>query len=102
MTVLPLSIGGCTPTGIAGTAAQGTELKVFPNPNTGTFTLNLLSADNEPVQVIITNVVGEKVMEFTTATNKEQEVKINRKAGIYFISAITAHGTNTVKVMITN
>ncbi len=81
---------------------QAAVLKVFPNPNTGTWTMELLSDDNEPVQVTVTNVVGEKVMTFTTETNREQQIRLNKAAGIYFLTATTAHGSNVVKVMVMN
>ncbi len=97
--VLPASSGLCAPTSVTAAATTATELKAFPNPNTGTFTMSLISANDEPVQVVITNLVGEKVMEFTTTTNKENSVGLST-TGIYFVSATTAHGTNVVKVIV--
>ena len=101
MHVLPATSAACAPAGVPAFGSNGAELKVFPNPNTGTFTVNLLSDFNEPVQVIITNVVGEKVIDLHTASNRENTLKLN-KAGIYFVSTVTARGTNVVKIVIAN
>ncbi len=75
------------------------ELKVFPNPNQGTFTVNLLSDKNESADVKITNMVGETVKKFTTATNIVNEVKINNAPGIYLVMVTTAHGSYVAKVV---
>ena len=102
ITVLPASSGSCGTTGVNIPGSVPTELKVFPNPNSGTFIMNLLSDNDEQAQVVITNIVGERINEFTTSTNKETTVKLDRAAGVYFLSVMTAHGSNMVKVIITN
>ena len=81
-----------------GTEGQLTELKIFPNPNGGTFTMNLVSDIAEEVHVVVTNIVGEKVREFITTTNNEAEIKLNPAAGIYLLSASTVHGKYVTKV----
>ena len=79
---------------------QLTELKVFPNPNGGTFSVNLLSSNDEEVRIVITNIIGEKVQEFITTTNKAVNINIERVAGIYLISASSAHGRYFAKVIV--
>jgi len=79
---------------------SGEALNVFPNPNTGTFTLNLSSDYDEEVDVVITNITGEKVREFTMVTNKTIELNLNNATGIYFLSATTAHGNYVAKVVV--
>ncbi len=79
---------------------QITELKVFPNPNGGIFTMNLSSDIDEEVHVMVTNIVGEKVKEFTTATNAMFDIKLNSAPGIYLLSAFTAHGRYVAKVVV--
>ncbi len=87
-------------TGINEPAAEtATELKISPNPNGGTFTMNLLSDLDEEVHVVITNIAGAKVREFTTTTNKVVGIKLEpASAGIYLLSATTAHGKYVAKV----
>ncbi len=76
-------------------------LNVYPNPNNGTFNLNLLSSVDEDAQIIVTNMVGETVADFNVATNKASEITLNQPAGLYMINAITSHGRYVVKVTIT-
>jgi len=76
------------------------ELKVSPNPNNGAFTMNLVSGIDEEVQVVITNVLGEKVQEFKTTSNKVVDLQMNEAAGIYLLTATTANGRHVAKVII--
>jgi trimeric autotransporter adhesin len=99
VTVKPL--GGTCVSGVNPIAVQaGTELKIFPNPNTGMFTVNLLSENNLTADVVITNIVGETVKEYTTTTNKAVDIKLDRPTGIYFLTAKTATGIYVSRVMI--
>ena len=88
LTVIPLAdCNGGTQTGVSNIAAI-VELKVYPNPNRGSFTMKMLSNSKEQVHVTITNVLGQKVKEFITATNSETEVQLNQPAGVYVLTAI--------------
>jgi hypothetical protein len=99
MTVL--TPGSCTGLLVNGVNAnQDEELKVSPNPNSGTFNINLVSAVDEEVQIIIVNVLGEKVKEFVTTTNKVVDLKLGEAPGVYLLSASTAHGRHVAKVIV--
>ena len=78
----------------------GSQVTVWPNPNDGSFTLSLSSLTNEPAHITITNMVGDKVKEFTVATNTTVPVKLSTPAGVYFISAITGEGMYNAKVVV--
>ncbi len=81
--------------------ANDESLNVYPNPNTGEFTLNLISGKTEDVMVTISNVVGEKVRDLNIATNKQFNVKLDQPAGLYIISAVTASGAKyTSKIVV--
>ena len=67
-------------------------LDIYPNPSTGTFTLHLSSLQNETAKVTITNILGEKVQQFTTATNADTQVLMDNVPGIYFVTAVTSIG----------
>jgi hypothetical protein len=79
--------------------AQG--LEISPNPSNGMFTMNLATNDQENAEIIITNVLGEKVMSFGAGTNHAQEVHLDVPAGVYMVTAITNGARYTTKVMIT-
>jgi hypothetical protein len=88
-------------TGVGAIAGTNSALNVYPNPNQGEFTMNLLSANTEDAQVVITNIVGMKVKEFTTSTNKPTNIKLDQPAGLYFVAATTVNGRYTTKITIT-
>jgi len=75
-------------------------LQLMPNPSRGVLSMNLASDVAEPVVVTVTNVVGEQVLELITTTNKATEVRIDRGAGIYVLTAATAHGKSVAKVIV--
>ena len=79
--------------------AEG-ELKVYPNPNDGTFTVNLSSNTEEAVYYVVTNMLGEKVKEVTSSTNKPSDIKLDASPGIYFLNAITPQGKWLEKITI--
>jgi len=81
------------------TKAMG-GLSIFPNPNNGTFTLNLSSGTNEQATVTITNMVGEIIKEFSTVTNQAVDVQLDKAAGLYFVRASTSGGIYTAKILI--
>ncbi len=75
-------------------------LSVAPNPNNGSFTINLTSTVNEEVMVTITNLLGQKVKEFTTTTNKVTDIQLGEATGIYLLNATTANGRHVAKVIV--
>lgn len=72
--------------------ATKNDMKVYPNPANGTFSIQVSSAIDEAVTVTITNIVGAKVKLFTTGTNKQTDVQLDAPSGIYFISATSQNG----------
>ncbi len=99
-TVSVHSASGCVSGVNAVSNPVSTEIKLYPNPNTGIFTVNLLSEDNLQADVTITNMAGETIKEFTTYTNKAVDIKIERPAGIYFLTARTANGIYVSRMMV--
>ncbi len=62
--------------------------------------MNLTSDMDEQIQVTITNVIGQKIKEFTTTTNKLTDIQMSEAAGIYLLNATTSTGSHVVKVII--
>jgi len=88
------------PVGVRLLTSSATALKLVPNPNKGVFNMTLVSDNNEQADVVITNILGEKVKEFNIATNNTAEIKLDQAPGIYILSATTSEGTVEAKVMI--
>jgi uncharacterized protein YjdB len=80
--------------------ASDMVLKVFPNPNNGTFTINLLSDADEQAQVVVTNITGARVSELTTTTNQATEIRLNAPPGMYLLSVRTLSGSYVAKVTV--
>jgi hypothetical protein len=76
------------------------ELQVYPNPNNGDFSVYLTSDMDAPVHIVITNMVGQKVRELTTRTNKLDLIHLQAAPGIYLLTATTDHNKYISKVTI--
>jgi len=87
-----------TQVGVANNTPNG--LTVAPNPNNGIFTAQVNSDIDEEVHIVITNIVGEKVNELHTVTNKTADIKLDYAPGIYLITAATAHERYVTKVVV--
>ena len=87
------------PNGVPIAEASENKMDVYPNPNRGAFNVHIYSATNEPATVVVTNVLGQKVMELTTSTNRATEMQIKRP-GIYFINARTESGHWVERVVV--
>jgi uncharacterized protein YjdB len=80
--------------------ASAAELKVFPNPNKGIFTMNLVSGSNEQVTVVITDAAGRIVKEFSTVTNKATEIKMDNATGIYLLKVSAGNNNYIQKIIV--
>ena len=98
VTIYPDSI--CYPTGVQAITTNTNTLSVFPNPNTGSFTMQLSSPTGTTVHFVITNILGEKIKETDSGTNTPAAVTLNVAGGIYFVSAITADGSRYMQKVI--
>jgi hypothetical protein len=98
VTIYPDSI--CYPVSVQTTTANETALSVFPNPNNGSFSMQLTSPTSGSVHFVITNILGEKIKETDSDTNTPAAVTLNVAGGIYFVSAITADGSRYMQKVI--
>jgi hypothetical protein len=79
------------------------ELNIWPNPSDGTFSVRVSSQAREPVVIIINDILGRKVKELTTETNKDVIMHIGTSlytTGVYFINAIMPSAQWSEKVVI--
>ena len=94
-----LSPTACSHVQVKTSTSTQNELKLYPNPNQGTFAVNLISDNDEPAMVTITNIIGKKVKEFSTTTNKVNDVQLNAP-GIYLLTITTGNGRYVAKVTV--
>ena len=98
LSIMPSSICGTESVAINKTSA--TSLTVFPNPNDGSFRLQLSSPFDEQLFIVITNVIGEKIQSFAISSNTSYSIALNQPPGIYILSAVTSHGNYVIKITI--
>ena len=76
-------------------------LKVFPNPNDGSFTVEFNSTDLKPTELTISDVLGRSIFRKTIKIVGKYSQQINiseQPAGQYFISVQKEDGVKTVKM----
>lgn len=73
-------------------------VNIFPNPNTGTFTVSL-SGKYAIANCTITNIVGEKVKEVALTGGSQAEISMDG-AGIYLVSITAGNEKYTTKVLV--
>ena len=74
------------------------SIRIFPNPNNGHFTLQIISTE-DPVVVSIQNNLGETVY---TGLTKTKEIDLqNLPSGLYFIKAQFSDKTYSEKIILT-
>jgi len=86
----------------AGVAILNTDegIRLFPDPNNGVFTFGLYSNIDEQVLVCVYNLIGEKISEKVTVTNKDIQIKLDVVPGIYMLKAISSHGTWSERLVV--
>ena len=77
-------------------------LTTYPNPNNGTFTVNVTSANTFDVTFVVTDILGKKIKEINATTNRPYVMELDAARGIYFVTASTASGVLTGKIEIGN
>jgi sugar lactone lactonase YvrE len=88
------------PTGIAEVTTVN-KFEVYPNPSNGQFVAQVISGADEEVNIVVTNVLGEKIREIKTTTGKQTIISAEMPAGIYFFYATTPHGQWKEQVVVT-
>lgn len=103
LSTLDITVTVCDSTAaVATTQMENEELIVYPNPNNGSFNIDLSSGRNEQATLFITNMVGQKVKEMNITTDHTTAIKLDEAAGIYFIKVLTASGISyTARVVAT-
>ncbi len=71
-----------------------------PNPNTGNFNFLLSSGIIEPVNIVVTDLLGQVVKTLHTNTNKEELISLDVASGIYLFRATTAHSSYEEKIVV--
>ncbi len=100
ITTLYITVNNCSLGTPLNSAATIAALLLSPNPNVGSFSMTMRSPGNEQAQVVIKNIVGETVKEFTTTTNTPTNIVLDVANGIYFVNVTTGTGKWCEKVTV--
>jgi len=95
-TTIYVAVSNCS-LGATNTLQPTEAVKVFPNPNEGTFTIQP-SASGIATKIVITNAVGSIVKEMSIT--KATDIKLNVPAGVYTVSATANGNKQVVKVVV--
>jgi len=76
------------------------SMTVMPNPSKGTFMITINTPASEHVQVVVANMLGVKVHEFTMISNTPGEVNLPMPAGMYIMSVYCAGSSFQQKIIL--
>lgn len=79
---------------------ENAMLNVFPNPNTGTFSVMLASRLKEEMTVTITDLTGKQIKQVTANTNENIPITQTLPQGMYLITASTSGGHYVSRLVI--
>ncbi|MEO0472773.1 MAG: T9SS type A sorting domain-containing protein, partial [Bacteroidota bacterium] len=80
-----------------------TQMQMFPNPNNGSFSLNLQLDRVEDVKIEVIGINGQTIasQELNNVVNVEQRFELNNVAsGLYLVRVTTTRGAATQKLMV--
>jgi hypothetical protein len=95
MAVITQSVATCA--GMENINGAAAAISVYPNPNSGVFTIEVSGA--EKADLVITNVLGEVVLSEKLSQEKTQVNIEQLKNGIYFVEIYQNNSKKTVKLI---
>jgi len=83
------------------TEPAGPQLKIYPNPTSGSFTMEVTGLDETmPAFVEIYSIMGEKIISKTLSGTGKQEFNLSEKpSGLYFIKVASEGFSKTLKLV---
>ena len=90
----------CLPESVGVTNGEAKGVRIFPNPSNGSFSVSFDGEPTASAHLLITNMLGERVSEFTLSPGKALPVNISRQAGIYLLHVVTAHHYDTQRIIV--
>jgi hypothetical protein len=87
-------------TSLLGGGFGSNVLSLYPNPNNGTFSVNINSGTGQDVTLMVTNVLGQKINMYTLHHNGTFEINLDAPAGIYLMEATVGGLKFMSKIMV--
>ncbi|MCW3121011.1 MAG: Leucinerich repeat protein-like protein [Flavipsychrobacter sp.] len=80
--------------------AESNGISVYPNPNSGNFTVEIRTANEEQARMNIVNILGQHVKDITIPSNKPTDIALDVPSGMYMLNATTSGQQWSKKIMI--
>ncbi len=87
-------------TGVGGVRLEASQLRVLPNPSTGTMRVLLQAEQTMPMDVYVTDLAGRQAHHSSGQTGKEQELQLNVAVGMYLLQVVTPVGRVSAKIVV--
>jgi hypothetical protein len=81
------------------TAAPSMDVKVFPNPTTSNFNLQVITADHQEVVVRILDVQGRFIKSVKVAPYQSLSIGSELKSGSYMLEVRQGNNVKTTRVV---
>jgi trimeric autotransporter adhesin len=88
------------PANVSTTKQNLKSIQIYPVPNKGVFTMNVLSPISEHVKLVILNSFGEVVKQFSILSNIPESIQLDVPSGMYTISAIMKEAVVYEKIVV--
>lgn len=75
--------------------ALDNQIKLFPNPNQGAFTVSWLNEEQMTINII--NALGQTMTSTHTVFGASTEMNLNLSAGVYFVEIINANNERAIR-----
>jgi hypothetical protein len=85
------------PTGVINIGTKAKSVSVYPNPNTGSFTIDSQSQAYQSLSIV--DITGKQVYQQSINPARQQEINLNLPDGVYFIR-LTGKGEAVVQKFI--
>jgi len=94
----PFTVNSC-PSSV-GELQRGVLLSVHPNPTSGVIDVFCSSVNDEKVELIITDITGQKVKTANISANSHMLMELNLAPGIYLLSGSTSRERFTSRLVV--
>jgi sugar lactone lactonase YvrE len=88
------------PTKVNSIGGTTKEMKIYPNPSSGAFKVELASGVDESMHIIVSDVWGRMLKDMHGTTNKPVDVQLAAADGLFFISVSTVNEVWNSEVLI--
>ncbi len=76
------------------------ELRVWPLPGYGRFSLLFNTSDTDPVVLTVTDLSGKKILETGCVAGKQQQISVNAPPGIYLVNCTNGACKMSKKIVV--